>query len=349
MSVDDSLRSFRTVQKEQKGSEPAEPPLPSDAPAFPQGVSEEPDEMADYENEEPSSYECLQSHRRSQPLAPTNIDVEKFPNPLLKCGCGECEDHVNPLHGEDEGFVAQEECPHPKPVTIEEGAEVYRRTQIHNHVTNGVTSKASSHQYHYKKVLSTDVRLQEEWELTTALISLRLSPQKDGDWRIPWGMDVALNTAFSKVRRSLNYRLREVDKEYVAITEVTRWFATPHIHLYIWVDDPEDDIVVDDLRPVVVKHVDAVKGATCDGHQIDDDGEEGAIRLSHDPPLADEVEWDGENPTRGAIYTAKSLPHLPLLNLFDAGETCRQTSLEGGAMAWASPYDWFSSSRGVTA
>jgi len=58
--------------------------------------------------------------------------------------------------------------------------------------------------------------------------------------------------ALEDVMGALRYRLREYDWEYARVVAGTDEFATPHIHIYLWVDGQP---AFEELEPVVEKFV----------------------------------------------------------------------------------------------
>jgi hypothetical protein len=161
------------------------------------------------------------------------------------------------------------------------------------------------------------------------------------------------------VRRALNYRLDAFRFEWVAVTAPTRSAGTPHEHIYLWIDDPGNDVTTDHIISARDKHLKYCTNAYEKHHQYRADGGNKAITIQHDPNLRkqphDSVATQvirGNTPphpnTLGAQYLASQLAHLPLGDYYAKNrQDPPQALFEGAALAWASPYDWLRPSNGV--
>jgi hypothetical protein len=171
----------------------------------------------------------------------------------------------------------------------------------------------------YYRFLETDRQLQEQYtELSTALLSLRVPPVPDGEYLPPLVTLDALHNALGDVMAALRYRLRGYDWEYARVTAGTDEFATPHIHIYVWIDGKPS---FGDLEPAVEKFVEKCELAPSDGRV--NRASEGALRLSHRPEVTDSGE------TAGIKYVATQLPHIAYV------EEMENDSLDWGAVAHA--------------
>ena len=172
----------------------------------------------------------------------------------------------------------------------------------------------------YKRGMALDRQLLAHYENpTTALLSLRMSPPDAG--RLT--MLTALKTAADATITQLRYRLQNApdapcdadEWEYIAVFAGTEERATPHLHIYVWV---EGDVSRERFRPVVNKYV-----ATCEFAPDDGTGnrpDDGAVRVcgngDDDVPRVDDgtlnptdCEYEGRN-SQGAVYVLTQLPHL---------------------------------------
>jgi len=188
------------------------------------------------------------------------------------------------------------------------------------------------------------------------MLTLREVPtDQDDRWMPPLQLDMMLNNkkVTESVRKALNYRLGRkagLEFEYVRVVAPTESAATPHEHRYLWVDDPDNVVNVEQIKPALEKHLKYCPEAHREHHPTDPQGENGAITIRHDPPLVDEDSARGDDlrHTQGGQYLASQLPHLPLGDKFDPQkDDPKATLLEGGAVAWASSKRWFGASRGV--
>jgi hypothetical protein len=244
-------------------------------------------------------------------------------------------------------------------MTVQEAAEVYVRYQQSAWNSTNRTSKYEKDIATYGSLLGADRELRLQYDdLTTVLLSRRLSPISDEEWITPFEIDERLHggRANVSVTRSLKYHLREFEYEYVGVTATTDSAATPHEHIYIWIDNPENTITTSDFKAPIDLHIKHTE-ATLENHR---EGE--AITVEHDPPLVDaepervdhikekSVTADGGSllpNTQGAQYLASQLPHLSLAGRFNNTDTIEQVQIDGGAIAWATPHKWLRSSKGI--
>lgn len=255
--------------------------------------------------------------RRQLPLAPDSVDFERFPDALL-----------------DDG----------RPVSVDDARQAYLKIQRHWSNNDPSKMKVRDSERHYWRIMETDRRLQSDYDgLTTVLLTRRLSPvTDDGKWELPWDCDQMLhgNSVHRSIRESFYHHLGDFDFEWVAVTSPTKSVGTPHEHIYIWIDDPDNEITTDHIKPALDKHLKRCANAYEKHHRVTAEGTKGPITHHHNPETKD----DGQ--TVGAGYVARQLAHLPFADVLDE---CYppDAKLEGAALAWASPFDWFRSSSGV--
>lgn len=128
----------------------------------------------------------------------------------------------------------------------------------------------------------------------------------------------ALHDALTDVLAALRYRLRDCNWEYVRVTAGTDHFATPHIHIYVWIKGRAEFA---ELEPVVEKFVEKCRLAPSDG--FGNCTSEGALTLSHRPEVTDSGE------TAGMKYVGTQLPHIEYVEQMD------NVSSDWGAVAHA--------------
>lgn len=283
------------------------------------------------------------STRRELPLAPSSVKPECLPEPFV----------TDKRHA----------------VTMAEAGKVYLKVQRSNWQDNTLTSKYECHKNGtYPQILGADRHFQATYsDVTTVMLTRRLSPLDDSDsWLTPWECNEMLHGGkiHRSIRRALNYQLDGFEFEWIAVTAPTRSAGTPHEHIYLWIDDPNDDVTLDHIQPALDKHLKYCPNAYKKHHQYRVDGTDGAIRLQHSPDRVDSdidtvrrvVESDPrcENlgqvyqNTAGAQYLASQLTHLPVGDYYDnQRENPPQALFEGAALAWTSPYNWFRASGGV--
>jgi hypothetical protein len=180
------------------------------------------------------------------------------------------------------------------------------------------------------------------------------------DWIEPVRLDERIHDSWESVRETLRYHLDEFeDWEYAWVVSTTDTAATPHLHVYLYVEDPDDELTVKHLRPAVESYVSNTIGAHPDDHRVSAD-ESDAATVFHDPEtisyepsqvrqILREMDTDRFKPnTRGLAYLLSQRPDWALRRIL-TGQSSRddeQTALEGAAIAWASPKKWLDSSEG---
>ena len=283
------------------------------------------------------------SARRGMPLVPDSVKRDHLPEPL---------------RAEKSGAV-----------TVAEAGELYLRVQRSNWENDALTSKYERHKSEtYPRILEADRHFQMQFEgLTTAILTRRLSPVDDnGNWLTPWECNEMLHGGgvHRSVRNALSYQLDTFDFEWLAVTAPTRSAGTPHEHIHLWIDDPDDEVMADYLKPALDKHLKYCANAYERHHRYRADGTGEAITVQHDPELIESVPDEffsitensqtyaetGTVPpnTAGAQYLASQLAHLPIGDYYNnRRENPPQTLFEGAALAWASPYNWFRAGGGV--
>jgi len=291
-----------------------------------------------------------------------SLNVDRLPKVFVECGCGDCPEVVDPLYEGESGiradFWAKDQCDNPRSMTVERARKAYVVYERASRQSDQRTSKYERHKHEvYPRILNADRHFREHYDgLTTVMLTLREVPtDQDDRWMPPLQLDRMLNntTATKSVRKALNYHLKRkagLRFEYIRVVAPTRSAATPHAHWYLWIEDPDNIINVEQIKPALEKHLKYCFGAYGKDHPTDSEGESEAITIRHDPPLVDEDSARGDDlrHTLGAQYLASQLAHLPLGDKFDPEkDDPKDTLLEGGAIAWASSKDWFGASRGV--
>ena len=281
--------------------------------------------------------------RRGLSLAPDSVKIDLLPDPFVTA-----TDNV---------------------VTVAEAGETYLKVQRSNWQTDTLTSKYERHKFEiYPRILEADRHFRADYDsVTTVMLTRRLSPLDESDnWLTPWECNEMLHGGkiHRSIRGTLSYQLDDFEFEWIAVTAPTRSAGTPHEHIYLWIDDPSDDITTDHIKPARDKHLKYCANAHEKHHQYRVDGTNGAVRLQHTPNIVDHVPKEffsiAENSptydetgrvlhnTRGAQYLASQLAHLPVGDYYDPHrEDPPQALFEGAAVAWISPWNWFRSSRGV--
>jgi hypothetical protein len=252
-----------------------------------------------------------------------------------------------------------------RPETVAKAGETYLKVVRSNWNDNNHTSKHERHlKGLYSRILDVDRHFQMQYDdVTTVMLTRRLSPLDDANnWLTPWECNEMLHgeSIHRSIRNALDHNLGAFEFEWVAVTAPTTSAGTPHEHIYLWIDDSENSVTTDHIEPARDKHLKYCANGYEEDHRYRVDGTNGCITVRHDPPLVKEnahksvakhVIRENTAPyanTRGAQYLASQLAHLPIADYYDsAKQTPPDTLFEGGALAWASTYNWFRSSGGV--
>lgn len=147
------------------------------------------------------------------------------------------------------------------------------------------------------------------WDFTTVLLSLRVSPGERSRLTLLTGMENAIDAFIDKLR----YRLQNApdaplsadEWEYFAVVAGTAERATPHLHVFVYV---EGDVSRSRFEPVVEKWVEKWAYAPDDMTGNSPEGETIVMRGKGDdsiPRMDDEPEESA-----GATYVLSQLPHL---------------------------------------
>lgn len=350
-------------------SEPADPPngLVERSPERYQDWFDEGPRLIWPKDEKPESGEPQSDgfHHRPLPsyfddgvVAPPSVNPSRLPDPFVTCNCEEWQvDHHDP---EGDAVTTADTCPTPRPLRRGAAREVYRRIVTANDPDLGgeddtatdtlVTSKLQQACRQFARVRDGDVLVRAEMDdPTTVMLTLRQSPTDDEERVVsPWTLSERLFANVGSVMDAVRYTINKYgfDRyEWVRVVSGTRDWATPHCHLYLYIDDPDDVVNPTMFESAIEKHVNGnpqVDGWT--NHGITDGG---AVRVENTPPLATDHYGDPEThglrrhaPSRGAMYLGAQLPHFAL-----NGET-EPWMIDRAVAAWISPRNWFQTSRG---
>lgn len=304
--------------------------------------------------------------RRQTRLAPN--DYDGLSELFYECGCGECNDSVDPLADDSNAFrdvfTAKEACPNPRPVTVNKAREIYLTYQRSIWKKKPWRSQLERTQDRTGRLYGAERSVLSRMESPTLLfLSLRLSPiEINGDsrkWIHPSILADRLGDAWENVKNVLYHQLKGYDSEYVSIIATTDSAATPHRHVVIYVDDPNDEVGIDVAQSAIDSHVSNCKGAYSENHPVKR-GDRDAGEVFHDIPKADEVsnetiiyvsETRGTDtvklPSVSLSYSLNQQPHWALKNVYDSESDVHKDSVavDGAAIAWALPWKTYSSSE----
>ena len=321
--------------------------------------------LPDSEAGDPDTDSIDHQSRRSTRLVHSSFDTHQLPKPLVECGCSECTESVDPLADESHVFrdvsSAKESCPQPRPMTVERAAEAYAVYQKASLNAPDRTSELERTRNRHGRLLGGDIELRYRMDNPTLIfLSLRVSPIliQNGrrQWIHPVTLDSRIADSWENTRSTLSYHLKDYWYEYVWITATTSSAATPHRHILVYVDDPDDDIGIEVPRAAVSSFWENTQGAEHGFHTVEPDTSDAGI-IFHEVPRAEEsfkshpVKYDPTawaKPSVPIYYMANQQPHWELKNLYDGTTdvSVNSTPIEGAAIAWCSPNKWFDSSNG---
>lgn len=253
-----------------------------------------------------------------------------------------------------------------EPLSLSEAADTYLRLVQYNRNRDDHTSRyETAKEYHYPRILDADRYFQDSFEgLTTCLITRSvISPDEAADQHTLWELNEMLNGAGIRrsVREALDYHLDAFEFEWVAVTTPESRLGAPRELIYLWVNDPDDEISVGDLEPALERHVERCPAADWEAHEYSDDGTDGAIQFQHDPEHASQepeqyvsifgaTDHTPNPPTTGALHVATNLPDLVVGNLSDGDSSDAEPALiQGAALGYVVSQDWVRFSSGVPA
>lgn len=195
----------------------------------------------------------------------------------------------------------------------------YRRHRIGEFHSPHPTTLHRRSRQDYRRLLETDRQLQEQYQsFSTALLSLRVPPVVNESYLPPIAILDALMDSLEDVMAALRYRLNGYNWEYARVVAGTDEFATPHIHIYLWIDGRPD---FEELAPAAEKFVEKCSLAPDD--EYGNRAREGALTLRNEQELTDSGE------TSGIVYVASQLPHIGY------HDEMNNASLDWGAVAHA--------------
>jgi len=189
------------------------------------------------------------------------------------------------------------------------------------------------------------------------------SVDKQRQWVPPTQLVHRLRDSWQTVYDALRYRLRDFDDwEYLWLIGTTDSAATPHMHVYVWVRDPHNELSVDHVRPAVQSFVNNTPTARQKHHTVTEGKSDAAVvhtnTLRHDD-ISDEqllaamkrrevADSPMQYNTRGLLYLLNQRPAWVIKRLTEGtvNPDDRQTRLDlaGLATSWASSKNWIGSS-----
>jgi len=195
-------------------------------------------------------------------------------------------------------------------LTREEAVEAQRRELVGRRASAEANGYPRNSKKKYRRILETDRTCQSEFtDLHTVMLSLRQSPRVSGEWIPPLTLLSELSATVRSyvipaLRRAIPY-----DFEYTVVLAGTDTFATPHAHIYCWIDGA---VTSGDLSHVVEGYTDRCEYAPSDG-EGNEPGKAITVRSPDERQLTTETEHtynERGNPTTGAVYVASQIPNI---------------------------------------
>ncbi|WP_223174717.1 hypothetical protein [Natrinema hispanicum] len=202
-----------------------------------------------------------------------------------------------------------------RPLNLAEAADAYRTELRESEDSQYYCDRKKRADRHYHKLLQTDrFKIAEYSNPHTVMLSLRVDPVMDGVRIPPVNLFEAVKDSWQKIQERLRYQLSYklgLDYEYAAIVAGTDHWATPHLHIYLWIDGEVDKSA---FHPAVDAFVEDCKYAPDDGT-----GNEINNAVTIRGPQEQEFATDDVNKdlleqrgaaTTGAHYVASQIPHI---------------------------------------
>jgi len=122
-------------------------------------------------------------------------------------------------------------------VSVGEAIDTYLKFDRSNWNIDSRTSRYErARRYQYPRILESDRRFQEQYNLTTVHFTRRIDPlTEDDELLTPWELDERLhgNSVRAAIRDALRYQLQDFDWEWIGITTPKELSGVPEEHLHI--------------------------------------------------------------------------------------------------------------------
>lgn len=252
------------------------------------------------------------------------------------------------------------------PMKLSKAREQYLGLKHNQMNTDGWYSPLDRAKDLYGRALGGERELMEQIANPSLLfLSLRQSPveyDRGRRWIEPLRLRSELNKAWGNVRQTLYRKLSGYDRyEYVWVCSYTRSAATPHLHVLVYVDDPDDELSISTARSAVNSYVKANDYADKQHHEVTK-GESDAGIVTHSVPRDDDRipddsykevlehrDGDSFKPTSSfLLYMMTQYPHWVLSHVWDGSSDlhAHDPLVDGATISFASQFDEYGSSRG---
>jgi len=283
--------------------------------------------------------------RREKRIAEPTFDCDRLPNPLVE--------HT------DNGRL---------PMRLKDARDVYLKVSKHNINSDDNTSRLEKLRNRYGRVMGAERKLIGKLDNPSMIfLSLRQSPIQTvngyREWIEPVRLRSQLNKPWRNIIEMLRRKLREFPRyEYVRTTGYTETAATPHYHVMIYIEDPDDELHPDVAESLVDCYVRGNEYASAENHPVEMHERDAAIPI-HDIAYVDDnvsdsiylsvlqddddIQIHSENSSFLA-YMMNQMPDWCLSKIWDGSSDVDNDSImaDAGAISWASPFNDYTSSRG---
>ena len=193
--------------------------------------------------------------------------------------------------------------------------EGYRNAHIEYTDPNGETVRTrleNSYQpeygkRYYAKLKALEREAERQWQgLTTVMLTLSASSlNANGNRRCPADHMRGIADGWSASRKALHRVLDGFDWEYARVWEPHQ-SGYGHLHIAVFVEDPDDDLDGERFRPVIESHVGRVDPAGSDAHGLNAVGMGDTVSVNHDVQnlgtyISEYIGIFGEEPTERPV------------------------------------------------
>ncbi len=252
------------------------------------------------------------------------------------------------------------------PMKLSDAREQYLGLKHNQMNTDGWISPLDRAKDLYGRALGAERELMDEIANPSLLfLSLRQSPveyDRGRRWIEPLRLRSELNKSWKNVRQTLYRKLSGHDRyEYLWVCSYTRSAASPHLHVLVYVDDPDDELSISTARSAVNSHVRANDYAEKQHHEVEPDQSDAGIVTHSVPKAYDEIDdndladvyyyRDEESfslTSTFLTYLLSQYPHFVLEHVWNSNSDihAHDPLVDGATISFASQFDEYGSSRG---
>lgn len=251
--------------------------------------------------------------------------------------------------------------------TVGDVKDTYLKLKHHEIEDQDKTSPLSRLRRQHGRTLEGERQLLQSMESASILfLSLRQSPveytRSGRQWVPPFRLRKQLADAWSNVYQVLYNHLQDFPRwEYARMCGYTRSASSPHYHVVVWVDDPDNELSVSTARSAVDSYVKANDYADKQHHQVTKGKSDAGIVAHSVPRKTDRIPTDsykrvlehrdGDSfklSSSFLLYMMTQYPDWVLSHVWDGSSDlhAHDPLVDGATISWASQFDEYGSSRG---